>query len=75
MGGNTKNVKNKKIVHSKNISLELLHQRLGHRSNKSLMAGDTANVLKDIEIRIYPDPFCTSCHIYSMNKKARSKIH
>ena len=28
----------------KKISLELLHQRLGHRSTRSLLAGDTANV-------------------------------
>ena len=37
------------------------------------MDGDTANVWKDIELRIYPDPFCTSCQITAMNKKARSK--
>ena len=37
------------------------------------MAGDTANVWKDIELSIYPDPFCPSCQIYSMNKKVRSK--
>ena len=28
---------------------------------------------KDIELRIYPDPFCTPCHISSMKKKAISK--
>ena len=37
------------------------------------MAGDTANVWKDIELRIYTDPFCTSCQISSMNKKDISK--
>ena len=58
----------------KKIVLELLHQRLGHRSTRSLIAGDTANVWEDVEQRIYPDPFCTSCNISSMNKKARSKI-
>ena len=36
------------------------------------MAGDTENVCKGIEIRIHLDPFCTSCKIPSMNKKARS---
>ena len=36
------------------------------------MDGDTANFWEDIEPRIYPDPFCTSCQIYSINKKARS---
>ena len=58
----------------KKIALELLHQILGHRSTRSLLAGDTANVWDDVELRIYPDPFCTSCQIYSTNKKARSKI-
>ena len=38
------------------------------------MAGDTANVWEDVDLRIDPDPFCTSCQISSMNKKAGSKI-
>ena len=33
----------------------------------------TAKFWQDIDIRIDPDPSCTSCHISSMNKKARSK--
>ena len=65
--------KTKKLPSIKKIALELLHQRLGHRSTISLLAGNTANVWEDIELRIYPYPFCTSCQIYSMNKKARSK--
>ena len=51
-----------------------MHQRLGHRSTRSLLAGDTANVWEDAELKIDPDPFCTSCKISSMNKKARSKL-
>ena len=51
-----------------------MHQRLGHRSTRSLIAGDTANVWEDAELKIDPNPFCTSCKISSMNKKARSKI-
>ena len=66
--------KKNKFPARKKIALELLHQRLGHRSTRSLLAGDTANVWEDVELRIYLDPFCTSCQIYSMNKKARSKI-
>ena len=66
--------KKKKLPYRKKIPLELLHQRLGHRSTRSLLSGDTANAWEDIELRIYPDPFCTSCQIYSMNKKAGSKI-
>ena len=64
----------KKLPARKKIDLELLHQRLVHRSTRSLLAGDTANVWEDVEIRIYPDPFFTSCQISSMNKKSRSKI-
>ena len=70
---NNMSKKNKLPARNK-IALELLHQRLGHRSTRSLLAGDTANVWEDLELRIYPDPFCTSCQISSMNKKAGSKI-
>ena len=51
-----------------------MHQRLGHRSTRSLIAGDTANVWEDAELKIDADPFCTSCKISSKNKKARSKL-
>ena len=66
--------KKNKFPARKKIDLELLHQRLGHRSTRSLLAGDTANVWEDVELIIDPDPFCTSCHISSLNKKARSNI-
>ena len=73
--GKIKNMSKKnKFPARKKISLELLHQRLGHRSTRSWLAGDTANVWKYVKLRIDPDPFCTSCQISSMNKKARSKI-
>ena len=39
-----------------------------------MLAGDTANVWEDVDLRIDSDPFCTSCQISSMNQKARSKI-
>ena len=65
--------KNKYPARNK-IALELLHKRLGHRSTRSLLAGDTDNLWEDVELRIDPDPFCTSCQISSMNKKARSKL-
>ena len=58
----------------KKIALELMHYRLWHRSTRSLIAGDTANVWEDAELKIDPDPFCTSCNISSLNKKARSKL-
>ena len=56
--------KSKTFSPRKKFALELLHQRIGHRYTRSFIAGDTENVWKDTEIRIYPDPFCTSCHIY-----------
>ena len=65
--------KTKKLPSSKKFCLELLHHRLGHKSIRSLLAGDTANEWEDIEIIIYPDPFLTSCQISSVNKKAGSK--
>ena len=51
--------KKKKLSAGKKISLELLHQILGHRFTRSLLAGDTANVWEDVELKIDPDPFCT----------------
>ena len=72
-GENHGNVKTKKLPSIKKIALELFQQRLGHRSTRSLLSRDTANVWKDRELRIDPDPFCTSCKISSINKKARSK--
>ena len=60
----------KKNPKRKKIALELMHQRLGHRSTRSLISGDTVNVWEDAELKLYPDPFCTSCKISSMNKKA-----
>ena len=65
--------KTKKLPSRKKIALELLHQRLGHISTRSLLAGDTANVWEGIDPIIDPDPFFTSCKISSMNKKDRSK--
>ena len=40
--------KSKKNPARKKIALELLHQRLGHRSTRSLIAGDSANVWEDV---------------------------
>ena len=66
--------KTKKLPNRLKIALELLHQRLGHISTRSLLSSNTNNVWEDIDIRIDPDPFFTSCQICSMNKKTRSKF-
>ena len=60
--------KTKKLPARKEIDLELLHQILGHRSTRSLLSWDAANVWEDIELIIYPDPFCTSCQFFFMLK-------
>ena len=57
------------------IALELLHQRLGQKSTRSLLAGDNANVWEDVELRMDPDPFCTSCQKSSMKKRLGLKLH
>ena len=66
--------KKNKFPARKKIDLELLHQRSGHRSTMSLLSGDNDNIREDVDIRIDPDPFCTSCQISSMNKNDRSRI-
>ena len=49
--------KTKKFPSREKISLELSGQRLGHRFTRSLLAGGTANVWEDVELRIDPDLF------------------
>ena len=61
--------KTNKIPSRNKIALEILHQRLGHRSTRSLLAWDDANFWENIELRIDPYPFCTSCQISPMNKR------
>ena len=39
----------------------------------SLLDGDTVNVWKYIDLRIDPDPFCTSCQTSTINGKVISK--
>ena len=63
-----KSKKNKLPARNK-IALELLHQILGHRSTRSLLSGDTANVWEDVELRIDSDPICTSSQIFSNEQK------
>ena len=53
--GKIKEMSNKKKSPArKKIALELLHKGLGHRSTRSLLAGDTSNVWEDVELIIDP---------------------
>ena len=60
--------KTKKLPSRKKIASEILHQGLGHRFTRSLLAGDTANVWEDIDLRIDSETFFISCQISSMKK-------
>ena len=64
--------KTNKLSSRKKVALELVQYRLGHRYTRSLLAVYNANFWEYVEIRIDLEPFCTSCQISSMNKKARS---
>ena len=43
-----------------------------NRYTKSLLDVDTANIWQYIELGVYPDPFCISCQISTINKNLRS---
>ena len=73
MGEIKQKSKTKKLAPRKKVALEVLHHILRCISTISLIAGDTANVWKDVELTIDTELFCTSCQISSMNKKARFK--
>ena len=38
-----------------------------------LLDGDTTNIWQDIDLRVDPEPLCTSCHIYIIIERSRSK--
>ena len=65
--------KSQKQIPKNKVYLRLLHQKLGHRSTRSLLVVYAENVWQDIWIRVFPDPFCTSCQISTINKKPGSK--
>ena len=67
--------KSKKIAPKKKVALKLLHHILVHISTRSLIYGDTANIWKDIELRIYPDPFCTSRQMSSIKNRLCPEIY
>ena len=68
------NSKTQMQIPRKKVSLRLLHQRLGHRSTRSILAGSNASFWQYIDLRVYPYPFCTSCQISTI-KKSLDQIH
>ena len=59
-------------IPKKKVFLELLHQKLGNSSTRSLMEKDTSTFWKNIHFRIDTETFCTSCQISTLNKKTGS---
>ena len=53
--------KKNKLTSRKKTALESIHQRLGHISTRSLLAGDTENIWDDVELRI--DPYFFAHHV------------
>ena len=58
----------KKIATRKRVPLEFLHHRLGHKSTRSLLAADTNNFWKDIELKIDPDFFYSMSYFFNEQK-------
>ena len=51
--------KSQKQIPIRKVYSELLYQRLGHTSTRSLLSGNNANIWQAIDIRIDVYPFCT----------------
>ena len=69
----TKGKKLQRKITKRKVSLELSHQRLVHRSTRSLLDVDNVIFWQEIELRVDTDPFCTSCQISTINKNPVSK--
>jgi len=55
------------------VSLELVHERLGHRSVRTIIAGETAKVWKGIRIQPGTDDYCVNCKIGGIPKANRGR--
>jgi hypothetical protein len=59
--------------HLKYTTLSLLHDRLGHRGLRSLLAAEEHQVWADTKIRIESDTDCTTCKIATICAVTRNK--
>jgi transposase InsO family protein len=57
----------------KRIRAELLHDRLGHRSTKTILAGSTHEVWSDVVAELTPDQDCIDCQIATIRSSDRNK--
>jgi transposase InsO family protein len=59
--------------HIKYTNLSLLHDRLGHRAIRTLLAADEHGVWHDTRIRMEPENDCVTCQIATIRTTARNK--
>jgi transposase InsO family protein len=60
-------------ANKKRTGLELLHQRLGHRKCRALLAASEHGVWADTVVRMGPEEECISCEISTARASKRSK--
>ncbi len=60
-------------TNKKQLSIELLHTRLGHRKCRTLLAASEHNLWEDVTIRMSPETGCLSCGIATIRSTARNK--
>jgi len=60
-------------ANKKRVGLELLHQRLGHRKCRSLLAASEHGVWADTMVRMGPEEECISCEISTAQASNRNK--
>ena len=53
------------------VSLELMHQRMGHRSLRSIIAAEASSIWKGVKIHQGTDDYCVDCKIGGMPKANR----
>jgi len=59
--------------HIRYTNLSLLHDRLGHRAIRTLLAADEHGVWQDTRIRMEPENDCVTCQIATIRATARNK--
>jgi hypothetical protein len=60
-------------ANKKRIGLELIHQRLGHRKCRALLAASEHGVGADTMVRMGPEEECVSCEISTARATSRNK--
>jgi hypothetical protein len=60
-------------ANKKRTGLELLHQPLGHRKCRALLAASKHGVWADTVIRMGPEEECVSCEISTARASKRNK--